>query len=507
MSKTFLLLDQISFTYPSGNIPLFESLSLQFNPGWTGIAGANGSGKTTLLRLATGQLVPQSGWIKRPHLSGYCQQRTDDEPAQLRRLLETDDADAHRIRWILGIGTDWPARWHTLSQGERKRCQIGTALWQNPDVLALDEPTNHLDAESRSFIHQSLRAYTGIGLVVSHDRTLLDELCHHCVLIDPPNVFMRSGGISQVLESVEMEYRSQRKEYEIQKKSVKRLDREARRRRMAAENSKERTSKKHLGKKDSDARSKIDLARLTGKDAVGGRLYKRMQGRVDRAREQLEQIQVKPDAAGGINLNSMVSAKQHLYHRDAGSISAGETILHLPVLSIGREDRIGLSGPNGSGKTTLIREIIRTISLSSESMIYIPQEIPRQEAISLISDCGRLPGSVLGHLMTIIKRLGSDPKRLLESTIPSPGETRKLKLALGMTALPQLIVMDEPTNHMDLPSVRCLEEALAATPCALLLVSHDLHFLGKLCNVRWIVNVPEGHEKVKGSPQFRLHIH
>ena len=87
--------------------------------------------------------------------------------------------------------------------------------------------------------------------------------------------------------------------------------------------------------------------------------------------------------------------------------------------------------------------------------------------------------------MTIVSRLGSRPERLLESTEPSPGEFRKLLLALGMTYEPHIIIMDEPTNHMDLPSIECLEQALSDCPCCLVLISHDRYFLEKLTDIRW----------------------
>ena len=96
-----------------------------------------------------------------------------------------------------------------------------------------------------------------------------------------------------------------------------------------------------------------------------------------------------------------------------------------------------------------------------------------------------MPHEQLGHLMTIVSRLGSRPNRLLESTEPSPGEARKLLLAIGMTHKPNVIMMDEPTNHMDLPSIECLEAALADCPCCLLLVSHDRRFLEKLTEQEW----------------------
>ena len=98
--------------------------------------------------------------------------------------------------------------------------------------------------------------------------------------------------------------------------------------------------------------------------------------------------------------------------------------------------------------------------------------------------------------MTIVSRLGSRPHRLLESDEPSPGETRKLLLALGMTRRPHIIIMDEPTNHMDLPSIECLETALADCPCGLLLVSHDRRFLQKLTRLEWqLARQPESVER------------
>jgi macrolide transport system ATP-binding/permease protein len=103
----------------------------------------------------------------------------------------------------------------------------------------------------------------------------------------------------------------------------------------------------------------------------------------------------------------------------------------------------------------------------------------------MLDQVRRLAKDRLGHLMTIVSRLGSRPDRLLASDEPSPGETRKLLLALGMLGAPHIIIMDEPTNHMDLPSIEALETALADCPCSLLLVSHDQRFLQKLTRSTW----------------------
>jgi ATPase subunit of ABC transporter with duplicated ATPase domains len=98
--------------------------------------------------------------------------------------------------------------------------------------------------------------------------------------------------------------------------------------------------------------------------------------------------------------------------------------------------------------------------------------------------------------MIIISSLGSDPKKLLESVTPSPGETRKLLLALGVMREPHIILMDEPTNHMDLPSIECLEQALKDCPCAMLLISHDESFLEKLTTIKWKITKTENDYKL-----------
>ena len=110
----------------------------------------------------------------------------------------------------------------------------------------------------------------------------------------------------------------------------------------------------------------------------------------------------------------------------------------------------------------------------------------------ILAEAKRLPEAVLGDVMRRYSRLGSRPGRLLESAQPSPGEIRKLLLALGIARGPHLIVMDEPTNHLDLPGILCLEEALAAAPCAMLLVSHDERFLERLARKRWSLEETEG---------------
>ena len=188
-----LRFETVSYAWPGMVAPLLEGLSVQFDRGWTGIVGANGCGKTTLLRLASGEIAPADGTVARPASCLYVVQRTDDPPEGMGAFFASDDASAWQVRADLDIGDDWDARWDTLSHGERKRLQIAIALWRAPGLLALDEPTNHLDAAARDTLLAALRRYRGTGLLVSHDRALLDELCGQCLFMTPPTAVLRPG--------------------------------------------------------------------------------------------------------------------------------------------------------------------------------------------------------------------------------------------------------------------------------------------------------------------------
>jgi macrolide transport system ATP-binding/permease protein len=486
MSDIFLNLNDITFVYESATDVLFHDISFHAASGWSGVIGANGTGKTTLLKLATGLLGPIEGQINVLPNSIYCPQRTDDIPDQIGDLIVANTKSAHLIKGQLNINDDWIDRWNTLSHGERKRAQIAVALWLEPEVLAIDEPTNHVDAQARDIIAQALHSFKGIGLLVSHDRELLDSLCYQCIFIDPPEVITRPGSYTQAVKVIEEERQAVKKQYLLKKKALKKLKKEVTRRRVEAQQSQKKRSKKGLAKKDSDAREKKDRARVTGKDAVAGKLQKQLSGRLAQASEGFGSIQLKKDQMLGIWLPGSVSKRDFLLHISAGSLlPGGEKELDYPELLIKPKDRIGITGANGSGKSTLIRYIVDKINAPKENITYIPQEIPLERSQQILNEALALPNEKLGHLMTFVSRLGSVPQRLLESTEPSPGEFRKLLLALGMTYKPHIIIMDEPTNHMDLPSIECLEQALSDCPCCLVLISHDRYFLEKLTEIRW----------------------
>jgi len=204
MSFRQLIIDSVSFSYPGSIISVFSNITAHFFSGWTGLVGANGSGKTTLLRIAAGELRSQWGSVTAQNDAIICPQRTDFPPEGLGSFIGALDADVCKLKGRLGIEPDWSNRWGTLSHGERKRAQIATALWRQPEVLIADEPTNHIDYDTRQLFLKALGEFTGIGIIVSHDRSFLDALCYQCLFLDGSPT-MWPGGYSQGMQEGERE--------------------------------------------------------------------------------------------------------------------------------------------------------------------------------------------------------------------------------------------------------------------------------------------------------------
>ncbi len=486
MSKNFLEFNKVSFGYESAVENLFENITFRLHKGWTGVIGPNGSGKTTLLKLACGDLFNYSGSIQQPFAKVYCEQRTDLAPKKLEEFFNDHSKIAYKLIDSFKLSSGWMKRWQSLSHGERKRLQLALALWESPELLAIDEPTNHLDVEAKEIIINSLLSYKGVGIIVSHDRDVLDNLCGRILFIEPPKVTMRQGNFTQASEQRLLENKHTLKAFEIKQKQYGKLQKEYKRRSELADKSKKKSSKRNIDRKDRDAKSKIDLGRLTGKDAVGGKLKNQITNRLEKAQSDLNSIEVKREYATGINLLGSESQRNFLLKLDAGEIdlSRNKKLFHNDLIIV-PNDKIALTGVNGCGKSTLVKLIIDKLNIEKGKLTYIPQEISVDEIAEIIKEVKDLSNEDLGKLMIIISRLGSDAKRVLETDSPSPGETRKILLGLGITRSPNIIIMDEPTNHMDLLSIECLENALKEVSCSLLLVSHDKRFLESLTEKEW----------------------
>jgi macrolide transport system ATP-binding/permease protein len=501
MAFAQLNLRSVEFAHAGMTKSLCSDLTVQFLTGWTGVVGPNGAGKTTLLRVAVGELEALSGTVQRQGLALYVAQRTDDPPEYFEDFIWAPDATVLKAR--LRVSEDWPDRWSTLSHGERKRAQIAVALWREPAVLALDEPSNHIDAEARRLLMQALNEFGGIGLLVSHDRTMLDDLCAHCLMLDPPDAVLRRGGVTEALAQQENDERSVRSTNDVMRRNESRLKAEAQRRKVIADQKTSASRGSKLKKKpghDYDAQARLNLARLSGKDAYAGKMVALMNQRASKMATARAALAVKKRYETGIWVDgASYMPRDFLLRLPAGSLPlGGGRQLHIPAVEIGGTSRIALTGENGLGKSTLIRHVLEHLQVSVEKLVSVPQEISAEDSQALLETIKRLPNDERGRVMTTISRLGSRPARLLESALPSPGEVRKLLLAIGIVRGPHLIVMDEPTNHMDLPGIMCLEQALSDCPCAMVLVSHDDEFLAKITDTDWVLmREPSGDSRLE----------
>jgi macrolide transport system ATP-binding/permease protein len=484
--KHFMNVENLSFTYESNIEPLFQDSSFQIEQGWCAIVGANGSGKTTLLKLMCGLLTPDSGSLSVPGATYYAEQRTDSPPHGFHAFFESTEKQAYKIKKSMQILDHWRDDWNVLSHGERKRCQIAAALYQEPLILAIDEPSNHLDLRSKKVLLNALKSFRGIGLLVSHDRELMDQLCQRTIFIHPPHIEVRKCSYSVAALEIERETKSRNEKHELAKREVKKLKKKVTRQREKASRADKLRSKRNLNPKDHDAKSKKDLARLTGKDSVDGRAQNRLQSRLDHAQSQQAGMTFKKSYAQGITFDVEEASRLFPLIIPAHTFFLGENkALKTPELTVQFGDKIGLIGDNGAGKSTFLRHMMEMTTLPSERVIYIPQEIPTDNSKAVLHRISEYSSDKKGLIMSLIRRLGSDPTHVLATTVPTPGEVRKLLLAEGLLLNPSIIIMDEPTNHMDLSSIECIEEALKECACAQLLVSHDMAFLKKTVGHYW----------------------
>ena len=486
-----LNLSNIEYRYPAAAEPALRGVSATFPQGWTGIVGDNGGGKTTLALVACGALQPDAGTVSPQLIAVYCAQDASEPPRNLADFAIAYDGMAVRLRRDLGIEDDWHERYGTLSGGQQKRLQVACALWEEPDVLAMDEPTNHVDAPTRRAIASALARYGGIGLLVSHDRELLDELCSQCLFVVDGAATMRPGGYSQAASQASLERESAVHARATALKERDRLEREAKRRREEASRSAGKRSLHGVGKHDNDARYKKRIAVVSGQDGKAGRLSSRMEGRLAEAQARVSAARVEKRYDADVWFDAAPSRRKVLLRMEQQALALGDDVLAVPALHIGNADHIGLVGDNGSGKTTLVKRIVAQLPEGTRAL-YIPQEPDAAQRRAALADLAELPSEQRGRVLSIVAQLNSEPDRILEGDAISPGELRKLMLALGILGKPELIVMDEPTNHLDLGSTEALERMLAAYPAALLLVSHDAALVEAATSIAWRIERADG---------------
>ena len=494
-----LEIQKLYFSYPSSHVTLFEDFSLQFNDGWTCIAGSNGCGKSTLLKLIAGLLKPDEGRIVSGGQSStgyviYCPQETAEVPENLYSVFWSDDNEVRRFFSMLHITEEMIGRYDSLSGGEKKRIQIACALADRPAVLLLDEPTNHLDEGTVRMISDTLALFSGIGIIVSHDRAFADSLCKHTVyLYNEARAFSGgrecvvcesySGGLSKALELRQQNASHNRGEWE-------RLDSKAagekqRSRRLAEENerSKSRLAKKNIDPHDHDAKRKIDVARLGGKDRSTGDAKAHLDSQIQRTEAARDSVKKSLMRKEGFSVEGAGFAKAIVIEESDIFASEEKTSykLHIPRIVINPDSKIALTGQNGTGKSLFIKHLIKELEKSgrTKEVMYLPQEISEDLKNQILSDFNELEDAERGAVLSTLYRLGSEPENLQQGSV-SPGELRKLMISLAVEKPLSLLILDEPTNHMDITSVLALESALSSLSCALIVVSHDRAFLEKV---------------------------
>ena len=449
---------------------LFRNLDIHVGPrDRLALIGRNGAGKSTLLRLLAGQVDPDEG--RRTVVPGTRVIMLEQDPdvsrfATLRDYVESgDDAplghEANAIADQLGIDLDREAA--SASGGERRRAAIVRALAQEPDVLLLDEPTNHLDIFAIDWLEQWLGRYNGAFIAISHDRTFLTRLTKQTLWLDRGNVRRAEigfGGFEAWTEQVHAE----------EQRNAERLD----------------------------AKLKIEehwLHRgVTGRRRRNqGRLAKLHEMRAERA------AMMGPQGTAAIGLGHEDGRSKVVMDVDHVSKSYGNRpIIRDFSLRVTRGDRIGIVGANGAGKTTLLRLLTGELQPDTGTIklaktldgIVIDQQrrlmAPDKTVRDVLADGGEWI-DVLGvrkHIHGYLKEFLFDPS-LTEAKVGtlSGGERSRLLLAREFARPSNLIVLDEPTNDLDLETLDLLQEVISDYDGTVLIVSHDRDFLDRTVTI------------------------
>jgi ATPase subunit of ABC transporter with duplicated ATPase domains len=349
-----LKIRDLTYKYPSAAEPIFNALNLDFEEGWSAVTGVNGSGKSTLLKLISKELKSEKGMILGNFFVVYCAQSTEFPPQELEEFMMTYTKEAYKLRDLLQVKDEWLGTWEVLSHGERKRLQLAVALSSESDVLMVDEPTNHLDSRSQAIVIEALRSYRGIGILVSHDRTLLDALTQQTVMIKAGEVLKYRSKFSLAQQAYGQTLSHKKKVISEQENELKKINRVVQDQREKVSLAKKRFSKKGVGKHDSAQKEKINGAILTGKDKHDGQMLQRTVTKQRHLSENMNKL--SKEYATGISFEGEIAKHNFPIALEKNCIALFEsTQLCFPRLSVDIGDKVGICGENGAGKSTFIR--------------------------------------------------------------------------------------------------------------------------------------------------------
>ncbi|MGN6578926.1 MAG: ATP-binding cassette domain-containing protein [Bordetella sp.] len=468
-AATLITLTDVQLAY--GHHPLLDHADFAIQQGERiGLIGRNGAGKSSLLKLLDGRTQPDDGDLARS--SGLRVATVEQEPD-----LDEDATIYDAVCEPETYAEDWsrPARVRAtlerlglpgelvvsgLSGGMRKRVALARALADDPDLLLLDEPTNHLDFDGIAWLETLLRNWKGAAVIITHDRRFLDAVATRIVELDRGKLLSFPGNFSQWQERKAQWLESERLEQA-------RFD-------------------KLLAQEEVWIRKGIEARRTRNE----GRVRRLEQLRVERAERRERVGNVNLALAQGQRSGKLVAELKHV-----SKFYGDRRIVHDYSTTILRGDRIGLVGPNGAGKTTLLRIILGllepdsgTVKLGTNiSVAYFDQMRDQLDENAVLADVIS-PGSewveiggtrkhimsYLGDFLFSPARAGSPVKSL------SGGERARLLLARLFARPANVLVLDEPTNDLDIETLELLEELLQEYTGTVLLVSHDRAFLNNV---------------------------
>ncbi len=504
----------LTVTWPDGDTVL-TAVSADFGPGRHGVVGANGAGKSTLIRVPAGLVAPTSGTSRIEGRWAHLPQRPDVAPtvagtlgvettlAALRRIeagsVAVTDFDAVGDDWDvvgrteavlgrLGLGHVGLERdMATLSGGEHVLLALAGRLLTEPDVLLLDEPTNNLDRGARARLIDVVRTFAGVLVVASHDRELLS-------VVDDI-VEVRAGAVRWFGGPYETYAEIVAAEQDSAERAVRDAEGELRsQRRELAETQVKLARRQRYGKKMNEQKREPKIVMGNRKRAAqvsAGKLRGDQQQDVARARDQLTEAesQLRDDREIRVDLpaTTVPATRVVLTMTEVRLAHTGRRI----DLRVDGPERIALVGPNGSGKTTLLRTALGELEAASgEVRLRVPaRHLPQQMDVldpgaTILENVRRAaPEADETEIRSQLARFLFRARRADQavSTL-SGGELLRATLATVLLAepAPQLLVLDEPTNNLDLASTTHLVEALRWYRGALLVVSHDERFLDDL---------------------------
>ena len=470
----FVNIQNVSLSF--GGIPLFEGINLTIEQGENvALVGRNGSGKSTLLKLIAGAIRPDSGAvaIQKGIGAAYLDQMVPgDMPGTVSDLVESGaDKTAHvaeselvrqqRVGKILSqFGLDGGRAFNDLSAGLKRQVLLAKALVSEPDILLLDEPTNHMDIDSIKRLEDIVLRFRGSVVFVTHDRAFLQRIANRIVEIDRGRFFGQSCDYATFLER-----RAAAREIE------------------ATENA---LFDKKLVKEEAWIRTGIEARRT------------RNEGRV-RALEKLRLTrQARRERPGLIRLEAQKAERSGSLVVEAEGVSFnydGNPVIAELSTTIMKGDRVGILGPNGSGKTTLLRLLLGelqstagTIRLGTNLQISYSDQLREQldenktvlENVSEGKDTVTINGrtrNIYGYLQDF---LFSRDQATAYVWHLSGGERNRLVLARLFTRPSNLLVLDEPTNDLDLETLELLEDYLENYTGTIIMVSHDRAFINNI---------------------------